>query len=58
MQEQDFETYQKRFRDFEILLKFSKTDVFQGTIHHPSSCNGLVLLAILTPHYSPINPLR
>ena len=25
----------KRFRDFEILPKFSETHVFQGTIRHP-----------------------
>ena len=31
----DFETYQKRFRDFEILPKFSETHVFRGTIRHP-----------------------
>ena len=36
MQKRDFETYQKRFRDFEILLKFSETYVFRGTIRHPS----------------------
>ena len=35
MQKRDFETYQKRFRDFEILLKFSETHVFRGTISHP-----------------------
>ena len=35
MQKRDFETYQKRFRDFEILLKFSETHVFRGTIRHP-----------------------
>ena len=35
MQKRDFETYQKCFRDFEILLKFSETHVFQGTIRHP-----------------------
>ena len=35
MQKRDFETYQKRFRDFEILQKFSETHVFQGTIRHP-----------------------
>ena len=35
MQKGDFETYQKRFRDFEILPKFSETHVFQGTIRHP-----------------------
>ena len=34
MQKLDFETYQKRFRDFEILLKFSETHVFRGTIRH------------------------
>ena len=32
----DFETCQKRFRDFEILPKFSTTHVFRGTICHPS----------------------
>ena len=26
---------QKRFRDFEILPKFSETHVFRGTIRHP-----------------------
>ena len=35
MQKRDFETYQKRFRDFEILLKFSETNVFRSTIRHP-----------------------
>ena len=35
MQKRDFETCQKRFRDFEILPKFSETHVFQGTIRHP-----------------------
>ena len=35
MQKRDFETYQKRFRDFEILPKFSETHVFRGTIRHP-----------------------
>ena len=35
MKKRDFETYQKRFRDFKILPKFSKTHVFQGTILHP-----------------------
>ena len=37
MKKRDFETYQKRFRDFEILPKFSETHVFRGTIRHPSS---------------------
>ena len=32
MQKRDFETDQKRFRDFEILPKFSKTHILQGTI--------------------------
>ena len=36
MQKRDFETCQKRFRDFEILPKFSETHVFRGTIRHPS----------------------
>ena len=35
MKKRDFETYQKRFRDFEILPKFSETHVFWGTIRHP-----------------------
>ena len=35
MQKRDFETYQKRLRDFEILSKFSETHVFHGTIRHP-----------------------
>ena len=37
MKKRDFETYHKRFRDFEILTKFSETHVFRGTIHHPSN---------------------
>ena len=36
MKKRDFETYQKRFRDFEILPKFSETHVFRGTIRQPS----------------------
>ena len=36
MKKRDFETYQKRLRDFEILPKFSETHVFRGTIRHPS----------------------
>ena len=36
MQKRDFKTYQKRFRDFEILPKLSETHVFRGTIRHPS----------------------
>ena len=35
MKKRDFETYQKRFRDFEIVPKFSETHVFRGTIRHP-----------------------
>ena len=35
MKKRGFETYQKRFRDFEILLKFSETHVFRDTIRHP-----------------------
>ena len=34
MQKRDFETYQKRFRVLEILLKFSDTHVLRGTIRH------------------------
>ena len=37
MQKRYFETYQKRFRDFEILPKFSETHVFRVTIRHPGS---------------------
>ena len=29
MQKRDFETYQKRFRDFEILLKFPRCTFFE-----------------------------
>ena len=36
MLKRDSETYQKCFQDFEILPKFSETQVFQGTIPHPS----------------------
>ena len=39
MKKRDFETYQKRFRDFEILPKFSETHVFRGIIRHPASLN-------------------
>ena len=35
MQKRDFETYQKRFQDFEILPKFSETHIFRGAIRHP-----------------------
>ena len=45
MKKRDFETYQKRFRDFEILPKFSDTYVFRGTIRHPSKCHLLSSLA-------------
>ena len=38
MKKRDFETYQKRFRDFEIVPKFSETHVFRGTIRHPFYC--------------------
>ena len=38
MQKGDFETYEKRFRDFEILPKFCETHVFRGTIRHPCMC--------------------
>ena len=38
MQKQDFETYEKRFRDFKNLPKFSETHVFRGTIRHPLHC--------------------
>ena len=35
MKKRDFETYQKRFRDFKFLPKFSETHDFRGTIRHP-----------------------
>ena len=47
MQKRDFETYQKRFRDFEILLKFSETHVFRGTIRHPYCSNDYWLESVL-----------
>ena len=37
MKKQDFETNQKRFRDFEILPKFFETHVFRGNIRQPYS---------------------
>jgi len=45
MKKRDFETYQKRFRDFEILPKFSETHVFRGTIRHPSHSIELILVS-------------
>ena len=33
--QKDFETYQKLFRDFEILPKFPDTHVFRSSIRHP-----------------------
>ena len=42
MKKRDFETYQKRLRDFEILPKFSETHVFRGTIRHPSAFPGRI----------------
>ena len=35
MKKRNFETYHKRFREVEILAKFSESHVFQGTIRHP-----------------------
>ena len=43
MKKRDFETYQKRLRDFEILPRFSETHVFRGTIRHPYLERTLVL---------------
>ena len=34
MQKRNFESYQKCFKDFEIVPKFSETHVFRGTIRH------------------------
>ena len=39
MKKRDFETYHKRFRDFEILTKFSETHVFRGTMRYPCYCS-------------------
>ena len=39
----DFETYQKHFRDFEIVPKFSDTHVFWGTILYPLSWSTLLI---------------
>ena len=44
MKKRDFETYQKRLRDFEILTKFSETHVFRDTIRHPYGVCVLVLV--------------
>ena len=44
MQKRDFETYEKRFRDFKNLPKFSETHVFRGTIRHPLHCGWRGLL--------------
>ena len=38
MKKRDFEAYQKRFRDFEILPILSETHVFRGAIRHPLNC--------------------
>ena len=46
MKKRNFETYHKRFRDFEILTKFSETHVFRGTIAAPSLC-GIMSTLIL-----------
>ena len=35
MKKRDYETYQKRLRDFEILPRFSETHVFRGNIRYP-----------------------
>ena len=37
MQKRDFETYQKRFRDFENPPKVFETHFFRGTIRQPLS---------------------
>ena len=38
MKKRDFETYQKRLRDFEILPKFSETHVFRVPFATPIYC--------------------
>jgi len=45
MQRRNFETYQKCFKDFEILPKFSETHVFRGTIRHPSQSQAIFVAA-------------
>ena len=37
MKKRDFESYHKRFRDVEVLKKFSETHVFRSKIRHPLS---------------------
>ena len=51
MQKRDFETYQKRFWDFQILPEFSETHVFRGTIRHPSSGISRTNHAIICLYY-------
>ena len=45
MKKRDFESYHKRFRDVEVLKKFSETHVFRGKIRHP-----------LSPYYAECGP--
>ena len=52
MQKRDFENYQKRFRDFEILPKYSETHVFRGTIRHPCYWSLSPSLSLLTIRYA------
>ena len=52
MKKRDFETYQKRFRDFEILPKFSETHVFRGTIRHPYWVKSVLRAALQTKEHN------
>ena len=54
MKKRDFETYQKRFRDFEILPKFSETHVFRGTIRHPFNSIPNILIVLTSKNVSSI----
>ena len=45
MKKRDFESYHKRFRDVEVLKKFSETHVFRGKIRH-----------LLSPYYAECGP--
>ena len=63
MQKRDFETYEKRFRDFEILPKFSENHVFRGTIRHPYAFLSLSLVfrwsvMLLYKNKGPFSPLN
>ena len=55
MQKLDFEIYQKRFQDFEILPKFSETHIFEVPFATPSVIkytllNMVIFCSILSSH--------